>query len=90
MNIPVNEDGIIKIAEELYGKESDDYKVFRDAAETRKKRAHICIRFRQLYSQCEVADDVYYYLSKEFNLSVDMIKKIVRKKNLYDPQCRIK
>ena len=92
MKIPINEDGIIVIAETLYGADSDDAKVFRDAAETRKERSSICIRYRQLRAQItmseESADDVYSYLSKEFNKSIDMIKKIIRKKHIYDPKCR--
>lgn len=92
MNIAINEDGIIAIAEKLYGADSDDAKVFRDAAETRKERTNICIRYRQLRDQIaqteENTADIYYYLSKEFNKSIDMIKKIIRKKHIYDPRCR--
>lgn len=92
MKVSINEDGIIAIAEKLYGADSEDAKVFRAAAETRKERTNICIRYRQLRDQIRQTDentsDVYYYLSKEFNKSIDMIKKIIRKKHIYDPKCR--
>lgn len=89
MDIPVSEDGIILIAAKIYGTDSSDYQVFRDAAEIRKKRTKICIRYREL-SGHHTDEEIHYRLANEFNLSFDMIKKIIRNKSKYDPHERRK